>query len=567
MNEPKPTILIIDDILGRDDGERLVFLGHTGLHLGQGEGVPPADGIGSAFFCSGQRESSDRLENDTELIKRVVRAGPLGTGVANWALVLLDVRFTSGARDASGNPKGEDGDELFGEVVREELLAVFPSLPVTLLTSSHQNELQYQDVPYLSKEGVGVKDVRRVLLRHGRLTAVQKRALLGLMPSEIAESEEMLEVFRQAYLYAVQRDLSVLLVGKSGVGKEMVARYIHRISGRGGPFVGVNVGGLPTNLVESEMFGYERGAFTGANTRKVGFFERAEGGTLLLDEIGEMPEPDQVRLLRALQERVFLRVGGVAEVPFDVRVVAATGRDVRMLVGNTHMRVDLFHRLAGKIIEIPELSRRQADIVPLAELRLRSKASEKNLVLGDDAKEVLEQHSFPGNVRELENLLDRLHAVAGRNEVISGDDVRRAIGRRLGAASPEVPKPPQEDTARSLSDLEDAIAHLRILPSDLTPGVLERMERHFAIVRRMLLGVALAVSKMPEGTFKKRDAGGYGNFNVQRAARLLTGKPVSNKEPQRLVNRILDRGTDEELTMELLEKLARESQDDGAVSP
>jgi two-component system, NtrC family, response regulator PilR len=218
---------------------------------------------------------------------------------------------------------------------------------------------------------------------------------------------------------------TVLITGASGTGKERIARAIHEGSDRkGAPFLVVNCGALPEALMESELFGYEKGAFTGAATKRPGIFREAEGGTVLLDEVGELPAPLQVKLLRVLQERKVRPVGGAQEIPLDVRVLAATNRDVEADVAAGRFRQDLYYRLNVIRIELPPLVERKDDIAPLAERLLRrfSREMGKEVVgLTGDALRALERYPFPGNVRELENVIERAVALAGSRTIGLGD--------------------------------------------------------------------------------------------------------------------------------------------------
>jgi DNA-binding NtrC family response regulator len=205
--------------------------------------------------------------------------------------------------------------------------------------------------------------------------------------------------------------MTVLILGETGTGKELVAEAIHRGSKRSaGPFIRLNCAALPENLLESELFGHERGAFTGADRRKVGFFEAAAGGTLFLDEIGEMPLPLQAKLLRVLERRAITRVGGTAEVAVDVRVVAATHRDLDAEVRDGRFRQDLLFRVGGFTLAIPPLRDRPVEIMPLAEHFARAAAGEQGRsvpAIDDDARDALCAYAWPGNVRELKNAIER----------------------------------------------------------------------------------------------------------------------------------------------------------------
>lgn len=230
---------------------------------------------------------------------------------------------------------------------------------------------------------------------------------------------------------------NVLITGESGTGKEVVARMIHDQSGRSGEFVAINCGAIPDSLLESELFGHERGAFTGAAGSRAGRFEQAAGGTLFLDEIGDMPAPMQVKLLRVLQERIVERVGGNDSRTIDVRVVAATHRDLQKCIDEGGFREDLYYRLNVFPLEVSALRERPADIAPLiAEMIARAGGKlGVTIALTDDALEALVSYGWPGNVRELGNLVERL-AVIKPNGLVDVADLPSPI--RPADASPEV---------------------------------------------------------------------------------------------------------------------------------
>jgi PAS domain S-box-containing protein len=236
----------------------------------------------------------------------------------------------------------------------------------------------------------------------------------------IAYSNEMKRVIELSVRVA-QVDSTVLITGESGVGKEIIAKLLHRASKRSsGPLIRINCGAIPENLLESELFGYESGAFTGAKKDgKPGMFELAEGGTLFLDEIGEMPFSLQVKLLRVLQEREIVRVGGTKQVSVDVRIVAATNSNLEEMVANGDFREDLYYRLNVVNIVIPPLRERVDDIPPLVLHFLQKFNSQyaMNKRITPEAVEVLSQYSWPGNVRELENLVERLVVMVNEGEV------------------------------------------------------------------------------------------------------------------------------------------------------
>ena len=218
---------------------------------------------------------------------------------------------------------------------------------------------------------------------------------------------DMYDMMRQA----IQSDITVLVRGESGTGKELVAKSIHFSSERKSkPFIAVNCAAIPETLIESELFGHERGAFTGASARRIGRFEQADGGSILLDEIGEMPIPLQARLLRVLQERELQRVGGSATIPIDVRVIASTNKNLETAMKAGEFREDLFYRIAAFPVTIPPLRERPEDIPLLARhfVNHASKRSGKSVIdISSEALQVLMNYDWPGNVRELENVIER----------------------------------------------------------------------------------------------------------------------------------------------------------------
>ena len=240
---------------------------------------------------------------------------------------------------------------------------------------------------------------------------------------------------------------TVLITGESGTGKECVARAIHQRSDRANkPCLVVNCGALPEALMESELFGHEKGAFTGATGRHVGIFREAEGGTVMLDEVGELSLPLQVKLLRVLQERKVKPVGSSQEIPIDIRILAATNRDVEVEVAEGRFRQDLYYRLNVIRVELPPLRDRAQDIAALAERFVQRFAREMGKDvrgLTPDALRALERYKFPGNVRELENVIERAVALAGSRAIGLGDMPREVSGL-ASAAGPNLVSLPEE---------------------------------------------------------------------------------------------------------------------------
>jgi len=227
-------------------------------------------------------------------------------------------------------------------------------------------------------------------------------------------------------------DLTVLVTGESGTGKELVARAIHQLSSRAAlPFISINCGALSETLLESELFGYERGAFTGANQKQKGLFQAAHTGTIFLDEIGEMSPACQVKLLRVLQEGAVRPVGGHTEISVDVRVIAATNRNLSKEIGEGKFREDLYYRIAVLTVDTPPLRKRSSDIPLLIEYFLRQaeekmKCPERHMI-EDDGLKALAVYSWPGNVRQLRHVIERLVATTFESELITTEAIFRAL--------------------------------------------------------------------------------------------------------------------------------------------
>jgi two-component system, NtrC family, nitrogen regulation response regulator GlnG len=336
--------------------------------------------------------------------------------------------------------------------------------------------------------------VRRALRSGGRVAPEPDSAGAAFVPSVVGRSTRMQEIFKMVGRVAAT-DATVLIAGESGTGKELIARAIHRHSDRGaGPFVPVDCAAIPEGLLEAELFGHERGAFTNAVARRPGRFELAHQGTVFLDEVGELPLDLQAKLLRVLQERVVQRLGGVEPVPVDVRVVAATNRDLRRMVQEGRFRDDLFYRLNVLALELPPLRERREDIPGLVEHVLAKYAPRLGRRrLSTAALARLVRYHWPGNVRELENVVHRA-MVTAPDGVIRPEDL-----------PPELAEPPAEQATNPSferlveRELRGFVTALR----DTGEGALWRTL--LSLVERPLLRVVL------------QETGG----NQVRAARLL----------------------------------------------
>jgi two-component system nitrogen regulation response regulator GlnG len=374
---------------------------------------------------------------------------------------------------------------------RPDLRIIAMSAKNTLLTAvraAERGAFDYLAKPFDLNELIGL--VQRALSRAEPAEPGDPAALAETLPL-IGRSPAMQNIYRvMARLMAT--DLTVMIFGESGTGKELAARALHDYGKRRrGPFVAVNMAAIPRELIESELFGHERGAFTGAVTRGVGRFEQAAAGTLFLDEIGDMPLDAQTRLLRVLQQGEFTTVGGRIPIKADVRIIAATHRDLRQAIRQGQFREDLFYRLNVVPIRLPALRERSEDIVELARHFLTSAApaGEGAKTLDAAAQQRLREHSWPGNVRELENLMRRIAVLYGQNVI--GADI---IEIELAGASPLAG---EEGQPRNESLSEATERHLRQYFTAHRPGLPSSglYERVLREVERPLLGITLEATR------------------------------------------------------------------------
>jgi two-component system, NtrC family, response regulator len=343
----------------------------------------------------------------------------------------------------------------------EELLGIDPDIKVIVLTGQNDQANALRAVAlgaydFFAKPfdpellGLTIDRAYRMFslqAENRRLQALhQPDALAGLMTRDA----EMLRICRTIEKVATS-SASVLLLGESGTGKEVLAQGLHQASKRSGKFVAINCAAIPENLLESELFGYERGAFTGATKTTVGKIETAHGGTLMLDEIGDLPYSLQSKLLRFLQERKIERVGGRQEIPVDVRVVCATHQDLKGLISEKQFREDLYYRVAEIAVTVPRLAARKGDAVLLAHAFLRRFAAEQrrgSLGFSEEALRAIEAHDWPGNVRELMSAVKRA-AIMAEGTRVGCDD--------MGLQQPDAnPSDPAEATLDLRSVREQA---------------------------------------------------------------------------------------------------------------
>ena len=365
-------------------------------------------------------------------------------------IVLTDIRMP-----------GAGGLEVLTEARRAD-----PEMPVILMTAQaslqtavravNEGAYYYLQKPFRNDELLAIckraAEARQLRVENRRLKKEIRSRTKAIEGRPIGRAPRFVEVLDLAETVA-GTDSTVLISGESGTGKEVVARYIHALSERSeGPFLSINCGALPESLLESELFGHVRGSFTGAVKDRDGLLVAAAGGTFFLDEIGEMTPATQVKLLRAIQEREVIPVGQTRAVPVDVRLIAATNRDLEEEINRGSFRSDLYYRLNVIQLHLPPLRQRKEDIAVLANHFLTAEGNgDASLRLSDEALQVLTEYDWPGNVRELQNALERAAVVAAGDRIMPAalpDRVREAPAPRVGALEAP-PNPTMEVVERA----------------------------------------------------------------------------------------------------------------------
>jgi len=393
----------------------------------------------------------------------------------------------------------ENGLDLIPRIkrIRPDMRVIVMSAQSTLMTAvkaAQRGAFEYLPKPFDLQELIAVVGRALSVPVEHVITAPEPRDSEERLPL-IGRSPSMQEIYR-TIARLTTADLTVMINGESGTGKELVARALHDYGKRrAGPFVAVNMAAIPRELIESELFGHERGAFTGATNRTQGRFEQANSGTLFLDEIGDMPPEAQTRLLRVLQEGEFTSVGGRQPIKANVRIIAATHRDLRNAIRLGQFREDLFYRLNVVPIRLPPLRERAEDI-PLLARHFLDRAREDGLpmkTLDQSAVDRLKQHSWPGNVRELENLMRRLAALCPE-ETINGDIINAELAEATPAAMPSADQPARNDPETLSRAVERHIREFLAAHDDgmAITGVYDKI---IAEVERPLIRLTLAATR------------------------------------------------------------------------
>lgn len=545
-----PRILIIDDLYGRkppnrDREDLCLRLGLKDITQDYDDKIRLErifDPVAEVVFCNGQIETDGVMENDLSGTLNMVRRG--WRNWPHWALILLDLHFKTGTIGADGEPVGRDADrdpsQYFGLTIFRNLRDEFPELPVVIFSSMDREDVKFDITnlgadDFLVRDKISRSDLKACLQAHGLLEDI----------NIVGHSLPVLLALKNARYLARHSTLNILITGESGTGKELFAKAIHSWSGRKGGFIPVNCAAIPKELIESELFGHEKGAFTGAATEKIGKIELADKGTLFLDEIADMSESMQAKLLRTLQEQEFERVGGNKTFKVNVRVIAATNKNLSQMIEKGSFRQDLYYRFASAVIHLPPLKERQEDISLLACKFLREAEKANNATkreISDEAMNLLIGYSWPGNVRELQNVINTSAAKNPNQDLLVPRHLE--LTREIPPGTmPEIP----EDVSYIKASIADTIKDLDLLIKVLDNIVLSKeyqdlygklpaLQQAYARLLARYLKAALLCPAIRRFSPKKPE----GENNITGAMKCLTGQTrLSTSKAADMVKKLL----------------------------
>lgn len=551
-----PRILIIDDLYGRkppnrDREDLCLRLGLKDVTLDYDDKIKPEkipDPVAEVVFCSGQVETDGVVENDFSSTLNMVRRGWLSW--PRWALALLDLHFKTGTIEADGEPIGRDADrdpkQYFGLTIFEKLRDEFSELPVVIFSSMDRQDVKFDITnlgadDFLVRDKISGSDLKTCLRTHGLLEDI----------NIVGHSLPVLLALKNARYFARHSTLNILITGESGTGKELFAKAIHNWSGRTGELVPVNCAAITQELIESELFGHEKGAFTGAATKKIGKIELADNGSLFLDEIADMSESMQAKLLRTLQEQEFERVGGNETIKVNVRVIAATNKNLSQMIEEGFFRDDLYYRFASAVIHLPPLKERKEDI-PLLVHRFLRKAEKANNTtkreISDEAMNLLVNYSWPGNVRELQNVINTSVAKNPNQDLLVPRHLELTQERTNSVKSSpdkmhEIPENELYAKASIADTIKDLDSLIKVLDNIVLSkeykdlyGKLPALQQAYARVLARYLKAALLCPAIRRFSPKKPE----GENNITGAMKCLTGQTrLSTSKAADMVKKLL----------------------------
>lgn len=546
-----PRILIIDDIFGSSFVDRRNLCRSFGLSdvTGDDEKPAPVDTpVAETVFCTGQRKDGASIRNDVSIAIDAIDDGWDSDRVTAWALVLLDLRFASGPVGEDGEPEGQPGDDTFGLAILRAAKERFAELPIVILSSRERAEViedcrKLGALDFIQRHGNGPdthtpkENLQSKLFEHGLIE--DHRGII------IGRSVPLLKALRSARRAATGKG-NILIIGESGTGKELLARYIHDVSPKAkGPYE-IYKSQETEGLQEDTLFGHEKGAFTGATASKRGAFELANGGTLFIDEIADISENLQSKLLRPLENKVISRQGSTREIDLDIQVVLATNKNLDEYVRTGRFKYDLLNRINASTIEIPSLRDRREDIPLLVERLLELHCVKIGATwpraIDPAAMQTLMEYHWPNNVRELRNVLVKAVNDNKGSELVISSDLQFNFSSAQVETS-EIGLAPASNS--QLADLKEFDALLAAVEDfdfqrdyGRLSGKLPRLQKAFAaLLSRYLIAALETTKKMKPGQ------GSDGEINITGAVSCMMGEQLKTAKAADVVKRIIQTDT------------------------
>ncbi len=574
MENMIPRILIIDDIFGSSLMDRRNLCRNFGLVDVTGDDEKPAsiqEPVAKAVFCPGQVRQGNTVKNDVNVAIEAVKKGWNGDKEKLWSLILLDLRFVSG-KIVDKEIEGHDGDDVFGLQILDVIHRQFPDIPVVILSSKERAEVIEQcrtrgapDFIQRHEHGTATLSPKEILrakmLEHGLIE--DSRDLTDEKNKIIGKSVEILKTLRAARRSATGKG-NILILGETGTGKELLARYIHDVSPKSeGPYKFYHPYGTAETLQEDELFGHVKGAFTGANSDREGLFEMANEGTLFIDEIGDIPEKLQLKLLRPLENKAVTRQGGNEEIPIDVQIVLATNKNLEEYAKTGKFKFDLLNRINAYTITIPPLRERKEDIPLISERLLEVLCKENNArwprEILPETMTLLKNHGWRDNVRGLRNALERAIKDNRDSELIVPSDIRFDTDTVITEGKEDFIKTEARSAVNTIEELVEMLSSFEF-PEDYSKisGKLPELQGAVAKMMANYLQSALEVTKK-----MKPGGSSEGEINLTGAASCMMGEQLKTPKAADLIKRLLQlNGTDPEKIIEenpLLKKAYNEA--------
>ncbi len=550
MENMIPRILLIDDIFGSSTMDRRNLCRNFALVDVTGDDEKPASiqgPIAEAVFCSGQVRQANTVKNDVNVAIEIVNKGWDRGAERQWALILLDLRFVSG-QIVDGEPEGQPGDDSFGLVILDAVHERFPDMPIVIISSRERagviedcRRRGASDFIQRHEHGTATLSPKEILrakiLEHGLIE--DSRDLTDEKNRIIGKSVEILKTLRAARRAATGKG-NILILGETGTGKELLARYIHDLSPKSeGPYKFYPPHGTAETLQEDELFGHVKGAFTGANFEREGLFEMANGGTLFIDEIGDIPEGLQNKLLRPIENRVVKRQGGNKQIPIDVQIVLATNKNLEEHAKTGKFKSDLLNRINAYTITLPPLRERKEDIPLISERLLEVLCKENNAhwprEILPETMTLLKNHGWRDNVRGLRNALERAIKDNRDSELIVPSDIRFDTDTGITEGKEDFIKTEARGAVNTIDELIAVLSSFEF-PEDYSKisGKLPALQGAVAKMMATYLQSSIEVTK-------KMKPGGSpeGEINLTGAASCMMGKQLKTPKAADMIKKLL----------------------------